>query len=491
MKIKFFAFCFLLSAIGYQTNAQMQQSWVAKYNNGLTNGTHQAVAMALDSSGNIYITGFSQNAASNLDYIMIKYAHNGNQIWATRLDSTNHADDKPVAIALDKNNNVIVMGSAGTVKYNTNGVQQWTAPYAGRALAVDTNGNVFVTGFSEADFATVKLSPSGTNIWLKTFDSTGHTDISQVMAVDSSGNAYVAGLETLGCPPHLNCSARVALIKYDTNGNQLWKTNSSVEGYYVQVGGIALDANNNIYLVDDFFDSPKYETFKFASNGNLVWVSYDAYLSTLAIAHSLKVCKDLSVIITGQIPYDYPNTNYGTVKLDSNGTLAWTNLYPRPALGNHVATGLALDVGNNSYVTGYSQGTNSGYDIATLKYDPVGNACWVQRYNGSANGDDVGNAIAVDAKGNVYVAGYETVAGGGTQMILIKYSVKTIDHHADGTFHFQYPGIPGQSYIFQMATNLQTWTNIATNIADNNNIVQFSDTNSLTNPSRFFRTLGP
>jgi hypothetical protein len=47
-------------------DAQIQQAWVAHYNNGITNGTNQAVKMVLDPAGNIYVTGFSQNANSQL-----------------------------------------------------------------------------------------------------------------------------------------------------------------------------------------------------------------------------------------------------------------------------------------------------------------------------------------------------------------------------------------------------------------------------------------
>jgi len=78
----------IFALVTSSVTAQLQQAWVAKYNNGITNGTNQAVRMALDSGGNIYVTGFSQNALSNLGYVTIKYAPNGNQIWATRFDST-------------------------------------------------------------------------------------------------------------------------------------------------------------------------------------------------------------------------------------------------------------------------------------------------------------------------------------------------------------------------------------------------------------------
>jgi hypothetical protein len=100
----------------FSATAQIQQAWVARYDNGITNGTNQAVKMSLDSSGNIYVTGFSQNANSNLGYITIKYAPNGNQLWAARLDSTNYPSATPAAMVLDGSTNVIITGSALTVR---------------------------------------------------------------------------------------------------------------------------------------------------------------------------------------------------------------------------------------------------------------------------------------------------------------------------------------------------------------------------------------
>src|SRR5579863_6323987 len=80
------ALVFLLPLVG---SAQIQRAWVARYNNGVTHGTNQALKMALDPSGNIYVTGFSQNATANTGYVTVKYAPNGSQLWATRYDSTN------------------------------------------------------------------------------------------------------------------------------------------------------------------------------------------------------------------------------------------------------------------------------------------------------------------------------------------------------------------------------------------------------------------
>jgi len=178
--------------------AQVQQAWVAHYNNGILNGTNDAVKMALDSIGNINITGLSQNTNTNLGYVTIKYAPNGTQLWATRYDSTNYPLATPTAIAIDGRNDVFVTGNALTVKYDSNGNEVWIAPYSGTALAVDTNGNSVVTGISTS-FGTVKLNPNGSNVWVATYPSSYGPGLGQQVVTASDGSVYVAGYYTFLC----------------------------------------------------------------------------------------------------------------------------------------------------------------------------------------------------------------------------------------------------------------------------------------------------
>src|SRR5580692_4138198 len=73
--------CLFVLFAARPVSAQIQQAWVAKYNNGILNGTNQAVKMVLDTNGNIYATGVSQSTNGNLGYATIKYAPNGTQLW--------------------------------------------------------------------------------------------------------------------------------------------------------------------------------------------------------------------------------------------------------------------------------------------------------------------------------------------------------------------------------------------------------------------------
>ena len=199
-----------------------------------------------------------------------------------------------------------------------------------------------------------------------------------------------------------------------------------------------------------------------------------------------------TIILTGQTAYAFSGIlsyYWTTFDLGSNGVPVWTNHFPQPAFGSSGANSVALDSGNSCYVTGFSPGTNSGNDIVTIKYDNNGNQIWLQRYNGPGNGDDEGNAIAVDANGNVYVAGYETTAAGGTEMVVIKYAPGPfLKKEANGNFMLQAVGAAGENFDFQASTNLVDWQDLGTNTADSNGLVQFVDTNAPLFPWRFYLT---
>jgi hypothetical protein len=233
----------LAVCVSTTVSAQIQQAWVAKYNNGVTNGNHQALKMALDPSGNIYVLGVSANANTNTGYAAVKFAPNGNQLWAARYDSTNYPGATPTGFALDTSNAVIVTGTAVTLKDDRNGNLLWTEPYNATAIAVDPGQNVYITGVGNK-FTTMKLNLSGSNIWSETWTYQGLQNLSQAIAVDSFTNVYVGGLETELMPR--TAYQDVGLLKYDLNGNQLWADsidsglptgNPTVVGFVVGSGG--------------------------------------------------------------------------------------------------------------------------------------------------------------------------------------------------------------------------------------------------------------
>ncbi len=116
-----------------------QLAWEARYNFGLPTRANQVVAMTLDTAGDINIAGSQANANGDLDYAILKYSQAGTQHWAKTYNSGPQANDQLRAMTMDRNGNVYVTGTSRTVKYSSEGLLQWVAPYGGRALAVDSN----------------------------------------------------------------------------------------------------------------------------------------------------------------------------------------------------------------------------------------------------------------------------------------------------------------------------------------------------------------
>jgi hypothetical protein len=138
-----------------------------------------ARSLILDGSGNVYVTGYSTGSTSGEDYTTIKYNSSGVQQWLQTYNGTGNTHDNAYSIAVDTSGNVYVTGFSGgsgtgndysTIKYNSSGAQQWEQRYNGPgsagdeaySIAVDGSGNVYVSGGSRSgttsDYTTIKYS---------------------------------------------------------------------------------------------------------------------------------------------------------------------------------------------------------------------------------------------------------------------------------------------------------------------------------------------
>lgn len=367
--------------------------WTARYN-GAGYGLDQAVALAVDVDGNVYVTGWSQKIKTvDRDFVTIKYNNAGVVQWMTWYNGSENSNDVPVAIAVDAGGNVYVAGSSRvmgaaddyiTVKYNRGGVEQWVARYNGpqkfddraTALAVDAAGNVYVTGQSQesstnSDFATIKYSAAGIEQWAARYNGLGNfIDVSNAIAVDAAGDVYVSG-KSVGS----TLISDYVTVKYNSAGTQQWIARYNGSGNYTdEAKALAVDASGNVYVTG----------FSLGSTTN----------------------------------YDY-----ATIKYNALGIEQWIARYSGSGNNIDVAQALALDAEGNIYVTGYSSkssGTGVDHDYATVKYNNAGTQLWIAHYNGASNTNDDAKAIAIDATGNVYVMG-QSSAFNAIKWITIKY----------------------------------------------------------------------
>ena len=469
-------------------HAQIQPAWVQRYNNNLPSGQHQALKMLLDRSGNIYLCGFSANTNGGTGYATLKIAPNGQQLWAARFDSTNSPSAQPMSFALDSSNNVSVTGNAITLKYDPSGNLLWIVPYNAAGIAADPDNNVCITGVN-SNYVTMKFSPEGSNLWMETFISDGPCN-SQTINIDSSGNVYVCGSEVYISydPVYEGPASRPCAIKYRPNGDLLWRV-GDFDAYqkFFLINATALDAEGDLYFLFTAKGGVPigFTTYAYAPTDSPLWAAYNPTSSIASQSRGLVLDRQGNVLITGSDGYFYPYSSYITLKINAAGDYVWTNTYPTYPQSIGVANSIATDRSDNCYITGYSPDTRGTNDIVTIAYDTNGRQLWLQRYTGLGYGA-VGNAIAADNSGNIYVAGYENVPGGGSEMVLIKYSPVTLHRQSNGNFLLQAQGSPGQPFDIQASTNLQSWLDLGSQSADTNGLLQFLDTNASMHPWRFY-----
>jgi uncharacterized delta-60 repeat protein len=359
-------------------NSSGAQEWLQTF----SGGTHDAAfAITTDNSGNVYVAGSSQALGS--DYVTIKYNSSGAMQWVQFYEGPVFEEDVAVAVAVDASGNVYVTGySTGdgtsfdyaTIKYNSSGAEQWVQRYndpgngedVAGSLALDASGNIYVTGRSNYDYTTIKYNPSGVQQWIKTYNGPGNSsDGANFIRIDASDNIYLTGMSTGNGTEY-----DYATLKYNSSGTQLWDQRFSSPGNDI-VASLAIDGSGNVYVTGT--SNGNYATIKYNSGGVQQWVSsYNGPANAYDQASSLAIDIAGNVYVTGT-SFGNPTTqyDYSTVKYNTSGAQQWEQRYNGPGNFYDTPYSIAVDGSGNVYVTGSSGGSGSGLDYTTIKYSQL------------------------------------------------------------------------------------------------------------------------
>ncbi|HTA26830.1 MAG TPA: SBBP repeat-containing protein [Bacteroidia bacterium] len=309
---------------------------------GMTYPDH---SVAVDKAGNSYIAGSfggilsfgadTVKATSNFGIYLVKYDASGNVLWARQANEDGSVNNGGGAsVALDRTGNAYITGyfesaiyfgtdtlkathgwDMFTAKYNANGNVLWAKQATntnypsnsyGSSIAVDGSSNAYITGWFAGIIAfgsdTLKETGGYENVLVAKYDSSGNflwarqcstpnTSYnyaeSNSIAVDKSGNSYITGYggDTLYFGPDTLVSNGIGsffLVKYSANGNVIWAKQAigNASGYSAAING-----SGGIYITGYFTGAIYFDTdtlketavngdafiAKYNSNGNLIW----------------------------------------------------------------------------------------------------------------------------------------------------------------------------------------------------------------------------
>lgn len=287
-----------------------------------------------------------------------------------------------------------------------------TAVLLGAALAAWPGG---------AQAASGSLAP-GTRLWVSRFSGSDAGGQATAIAPSFDGSTvFVTGLSRTG-----PVTQRWVTIAYNAKtGTQRWLTARAAG-----TAPRAIGVNGTRVFVTG--TGP-------GTTGGFMTIAYDAatgaqlWMSTSSVAASpaaMVVFGNNVLYVTGATAaVDGVSPDYLTIAYNAaTGAQQWVSRYDGKAHGTDQAAGIAVaGLGKTVLVTGRSEGKTSGADAATVAYDAATGAQeWVSRYNGAANGDDFGQAIAVNPGGHIaYVTGGSQGKVTGRDLVTIGYSVAT------------------------------------------------------------------
>jgi hypothetical protein len=325
-------------------------------------------------------------------------------------------------------------------RYDASGKQTWikqfgtSAADSATALAPDGVGGVFVTGTTAGslgdsnlgsdDVFLARYDGNGNQAWIRQFGTTA-SDVGNVLTSDGDGGAFLAGTTAgnLGGPNAGSLDAFVA--RYNAAGFSAWirQFGTSAEDY---PNGLAQDGAGGFYVegytLGDLGgpNAGNLDVFlaRCGGDGKQAWITQFG-TSDYDRGNAIALDQDGGVFIVGYTQGSLGGANAGSddiflTRYDSGGGQTWIEQFGTTE--SDFTTALTPDGTGGVFIGGGTWGNlggeyGGGVDNLAARYDAAGNRVWITQFGTGAN--EFATAVAQDAEGGVFVAGYTYGSLGG------------------------------------------------------------------------------
>ena len=300
-----------------------------------------------------------------------------------------------------------------TLKYDQDGSLLWTERFGdttfteiATSLDIDANGNIIVTGRKSAysydpAYLTVSYDSQGNIRWFDEWDSGGESCGEPLKIIaDSEGNSYICG----------KVEYDYAIFKYTSQGDLDWiKRHDGFAHWYDYPEDMILDTNGNIYVTGTSRTSGnRYVcmTVSYSPGGGLRWESiFEGNDASGGKGYTLAIDETGSIYVIGTCEDANGLSDMVTVKYDQDGNEIWTAVFHGPAGFEVLPEFVVIDPLGGICVTGFLYENGWNRDFITVKYDEYGTERWAASFDGLWDYDDHPAGMGVDSDGNMYVAG--------------------------------------------------------------------------------------
>ena len=380
-------------------SADGKEEWKTKYFGAVMH--YWPFGFAIDDSGSVYISA-PNGDYPNITAHTVKYNKAGVQQWVVTKPGF------PRGLALDSKKNILLLlDDMKIVKYNNNGVQNWSNQFSSpnknlssMGLSIDLNDQVYLIGTSDSSgqsgFVIINYNQQGNTNWVFNYPGNSRSSSLNSFKVKPNGETFVVGSNDQG---------EGILIKINPNGVQDWLSKIEAVKYPMDFAAdMGMDSLLNVYVFGTRYYNGGYNILKYDSFGNLLWKHVDDS-TNINGTPVMKVAPNGAMFLHCSTIRQEGDTSYVTLYLksfDTGGNLKWSVEYKPPPNVWFTPCEILLDQSGNLIAIAGRSGLLETSSILIQKFSSGGNLVWSKQAENKQSFQK--GSTTLDNEGNIYIA---------------------------------------------------------------------------------------